>query len=278
MIKRVLFIGILALFLLYPSYGTCGYGERFTDEKVIKRVEEHSVAITVIYWMDDETFKRKIREETLAPKIPFQPPNYPKRFIAYIGAGTVIKPGNLIVTVNHLFSHGGGTDGHIIIVWFKDETQIRADVIKYSKHKEFYDDYALLKLQKKTDLKGIKIAKEQSEVGDKVIFVGTTGAFGFRMRFGYLEDWKYYFQKNTGNGRLQLAWWWDFTLMCVHPGGPGDSGGGIFNDKGELTGLMYCGTEVYAEEYIFSNPLHMLKEFLKDTPGERALEYEPDIE
>lgn len=273
MTKRALFVGILVLFLLYPSYG-----ERFADEKVIKKVEEHSVAITVIYWMDDDTFKRKMREETLAPKIPFQPPNYPSRFIAYIGAGTVIRPGNLVMTVDHLFIHGIGTEGRLIIVWFKNEKQIQAYIVKQSKHKDFYDDYALLRLPQKTDLKGIKIAKKQSEVGDKVIFVGSTGAFGFRMRFGYLEDWKYHFQKDEGGGKLQLAWWWEFILMCVHPGGPGDSGGGIFNDKGELTGMMYCGTEIYAEEYIFSNPLDMMKEFLKDTPGERALEYESDIE
>ena len=50
--------------------------------------------------------------------------------------------------------------------------------------------------------------------------------------------------------------------MCVFPGGPGDSGGSICNTRGELTGIMYCGLTNYSEEYIFANPLSMLREFL----------------
>jgi len=62
--------------------------------------------------------------------------------------------------------------------------------------------------------------------------------------------------------------------LCVTPGAPGDSGGGIFSDKGELVGIMYCGIAIYGTHYVFSNPLHMLKEFLKEKGFRKLLDYE----
>jgi len=270
MFSRALIAGIITLFLLAPSYS-----ERFAGESTIEKVREHSVGITAIYWMDEETFMRKMKEKSIVPKIPFVPvTQFPRYYIAYIGAGTIIKPGNLVITVRHLFEHNNGTDGLIIGIWLNDTTQYEADIIKESDHKEPYDDYTLLKIRKKTKLPGIKIAKKEANVGDKVLFSGSTGGVLFRLRFGYLEDWKYFLRKHTGSGKLGLVSWHEFPFLCVHPGGPGDSGGGIFNNKGQLIGMMYCGIAMYDEEYIFSNPLDMLKAFLKDTPGERALEYE----
>jgi len=267
--KKVLLSCIVISLLLCPIYG----GD-FANKRVIKKIEKHSVGIATIYAMDNEEYVRRMGQKGIAIKVPLASNSDRFKLIAYIGAGTVIGD-NYVVSVRHLFAHSENTLGVNIWVFTKGgKKAVQADLISISSGAEFRDDYALIKPREDLGLRGVRVAKRSVKTGDKVIFVGSSGASAFLMRFGYLMNYKHFFQRGEEDGQLHLSHWEEYEYLCVTPGAPGDSGGGIFNTKGELTGIMYCGISVYGTHYIFSNPLKMLKDFLKGTPGRKALEYE----
>jgi len=266
-------IFILTALLALPAILT---GHEFS-KRVVEKVWDHSVAVTAIYWtLDEDDFRWKMRQSTEDPKIPFIPEMGPARFyIAYIGAGTVL-PDDYVVTVEHLFDYDKKTQGMICMVWFPDGRVIEANIVKLSEHSKIKDwnDYALLKLRQPAGLPGIKIAKREPQLMDPILFSGSTGGMMFRLRAGYLEFSQGTLVQEQFSGRLAHVQWFDFPFYTVHPGGPGDSGGGIFNDKGELIGIMYCGVTNYSEEYIFSNPLDVLRGWLKGTLAYKSLVYD----
>jgi hypothetical protein len=138
---------------------------------------------------------------------------------------------------------------------------IQADVLAISEGKVFSDDYAVIKTRRYLNTQGLKIAERQPPDSASVTFIGSTGGLAFHARYGYLTStWKYF--KKDEQGALHLAMLEDFKYMTIYPGGAGDSGGSLIY-KGKLAGIMYCGMEIYAETYIFCNPLQMFLDFLK---------------
>ena len=119
----------------------------------------------------------------------------------------------------------------------------------------------MVKLSEDLGLPGIKIAEQGGLQGSPAMMSGTVSGSAFFARFGFLTEFRRFLRKGT-DGVLHLTAWVDFPFTCVYPGGGGDSGGGIFNSAGELIGVMYCGVQIASEQYVFSNPLTMLKEYL----------------
>lgn len=261
------------IFLVLLFFVSCiKYSPQFTSENVIKRIDESTVAIAVYYYMDYQEWQYRMLNERNFP-IKFNiPVAEPIKCIAYIGAGTLLRD-NHIITVSHLFDHDDNTYRTEIWVAFKGiDHFIRAELIAISPRDsnpfDYTDDYAVIKLKENVKRQGLRIAKHDSKLGEKVIYSGSVGGTAFFHRFGYRTDFKWFFKLEESE-RLHLSFWHDDPFICVFPGGNGDSGGGIKNVKGEIVGIMYLGIENYLECYIFSNPLYRLWDFLKS----RGLEH-----
>jgi hypothetical protein len=98
-------------------------------------------------------------------------------------------------------------------------------------------------------------------VGEEVIFQGTPRGVAFFHRIGFISEFNYLLQRHE-NGNLLLKPECNVPFQVVYPGAPGDSGGGIFNHKGELCGIMYLGLSTNEFTIILSNPTANLRAFL----------------
>ena len=252
---------------------------------VVQLVADHTLSIATIYAMSEEEWVKRLKER--ASKVPMK--NWVKRFqeiaplpltiknaqgqiikfLAYIGSATVIKE-NHAISVSHLFSHEEGTYGYTI--WaFKNglDHGIECDLIcRGNIDTDWVNDYAIIKPREGLGLPGLKIAKTQPAIGERVIFSGSVGGLAWFTRFGYLTSLEWYFHVPE-DGKLHLSSFGLVKFMVLYPGGPGDSGGSVKNSSGEIVGIMYCGIEIYAEDYIMINPTELMWQFLKATGLER---------
>jgi S1-C subfamily serine protease len=256
--KKAVLIGCLFLSILFTACAI--YIPQFAPESVIARVKRHTVSIAVYYVMDTDTHRQFMADESKLLKIPNEQQGQ-HIATAVIGSGTILKK-DYVVTVRHLFDDHYGISPSDIYVFIPGwDHVVEADLVCKSDEGTFWDDYAVIKLREKTKLPGLRIAEEQPKTGDKVMASGSTGGFAFFTRFLRVTELRWYFNRGY-DGILHLTPWEDFPYMTVYPGGPGDSGGSICNVKGELAGIMYCGLTNYSEEYVFANPLVILKDFL----------------
>jgi len=275
--KRNLRWGLfLALLLVHPV----GQAQDI-DKSVIETVRRHTVSIAVYYTMSEIEYNRRMDEpkskkwsmsgngyfwkQLVIPVKPVDVQNIatPVKCLAYIGSGTVLK-NNYILSVKHLFDHGENALSMVIWVFTESgDHPISAEVVATSEGKTEVDDYALIRLKEDLKLPGLKVAdKDVAKIGDQVIVTGSPGGIGFFMRFLRLTKFDWYF-KTTEDGVLHLASYEDFPFWCIYPGGPGDSGGSIKNLRGEIVGILYCGIEVYSENYVFANPTVFIWDFLR---------------
>lgn len=210
------------------------YNPYFAPENIVQTINMHSVSIAVYY-----------SESATAT--------------AYLGSGTIIA-NNYVITVAHLFDHG--TPSKIWVVRPGDDHFIEAELICMTLRTEenWTEDYAIIRLKENLGLPGIPIAIKDAKQGEKVIFAGTVGGMCIT-RFGHVTNFKWFFKRGD-NGGLALGFWDEDMFLAVFPGGNGDSGGGIFNIKGQLVGIMYCGVSNHNETYIFSNRLWKLWRFI----------------
>jgi len=263
--RKALILGIALVCL----WGCASLPHRyFAEPTVIENVANHVVAIAVYFTMPESEYNRRIysRQDGRMIVTPVQSQGTrngePIKCIAYIGSGTIGKE-NHIITVRHLFVNDTNTYNRKIWVMKEGvDHPLEADVVAISQGKTFSDDYAVIKLRENLGLPGIPVAKEGAVRGEKVIFGGSLGGSAFFIRFGYLTQYKWFFRRDDA-GQLHLAHWEEYSYNCIYPSGPGDSGSGVFNVEGKLVAISYCGTEIYAENYVFSNPLTMLHDFLE---------------
>jgi hypothetical protein len=237
--------------------------------KIMKKVDVATCAITSYFEMTGEQLdqEREQRSGIGHPLITVPlgkaqgSPNY---VVVYIGAGTLLKD-NYILTVRHMIKDESGKSAiHVYAIFEGLDHPVECNVIAVSEGKEFYDDYAVLKLNEDVKRNGLKIAKNEFRHGEWVIFSGSTGGLAFWTRIGHAVDLRQYFFRDVNTGILHLGFLGKFYFLTVYPGGPGDSGGSIKNEHGEIIGLMYCGISLYDEQYILSNPLSILKVFLQN--------------
>ena len=254
--KKIIPFGMILLML------SCNfYTPQFAPENIVRKIRRHTVSIATYYVMNEPEYSKFMAEKSGIIKVPVKV-DEPKRAAAIIGSGTIVKD-NHVVTVRHMFDDHYGVSFSAIWVFIPGwDHAVEAELVCKSKEGTFWDDYAVIRLKEKVRLPGLPIAKKQPNVGEKVIFTGSVGGFAFFSRFGYVTELHWNFRR-AADGTLHLTPWEEFPYMVTFPGGPGDSGGSICNIKGELAGIMYCGVTNYSEEYIFSNPLSKLREFLK---------------
>ena len=234
--KKAVFMSMLLILLTACVI----YSPQFAPTNIIKYVQKHVVAITVAYPNPEAEYSEFVE--------PYE---------MYIGSGVII-PGNRILTVAHLLNHG--EVAKITAIRPFDPAIITCSIISITDQSDDpTNDYALLSMDKDLKLPGLILAEQDAVIGEKVIFAGTVGGLCIT-RFGYSTQFKWLFIKR--DGKAVLTNWQKDYFLTVYPGGNGDSGGTITNIRGEIVGMMYCGVEIYGESYIFSNPMHRLREFL----------------
>jgi S1-C subfamily serine protease len=242
----------------------------FAPPSVIENVYNHIVPIAVYYYMSEEewTLRMMLGEDPSAVFMDTDEEHQgkPIKCVAYIGSGTIMKNNN-ILTVRHLFSHADNTYAKKIWVFHqKSDHAIEADLVAITDKKtdeDHYNDYAVIKMRENLGLPGIPIATKDVRLGEKVMFGCSLGGTAYFMRFGYASKFKWFFKKDD-QGKLHLSYWTEYYFTTIHPSGPGDSGSGIFNIKGELVGVAYIGLDIYEQVYCFSNPVGMIWDFLTE--------------
>jgi S1-C subfamily serine protease len=299
--KKVLFLFFIIAFFI--GCATVSQQVERILQSTYKLVDDHAVTIVVNYYMSDEEYEKrieKIKNDTLVirktedgmmyivPQIVFKLNDFielsykqvivvptkpgvnsktgePVKCISYIGSGTILKQ-NYILSVRHLFTQDINTYDSIVWVFKQGlDHAVEADLVALSDGIEFCDDYAIAHMKEDLGLPGLKIAEPGSlQWGDKVISTGSPGGLAFFHRVGFVTELQYFVRRVPGdNNALTLLHFEEFKYWVVYPGGPGDSGGSVKNLKGEIEAVLYCGVNVYEEEYIFCNPLEMLWCFLE---------------
>jgi len=272
------YLGVLGLISIFIT--SCFYriNTQFASNIVLNKINENTVTIAVYYYMGEEEFRKRMSSfkgvevtkkngdfYNLQIVIPIKRDNEDLKILAYIGSGTLLRD-NHIISVKHLFDQTENIIKRKIWVFHASNEPVltEADLVVMSIGNEFCDDYAVIKTKEDLNCKGVRIVKANStKRGDKVIFVGSPGGVAFFVRFGYATTFKNFLKKNEA-GNLVLSRYNSFPYWCIYPGGPGDSGGSIRDIYGNLISILYCGIELYSEEYIFANSTKMLWDFLKE--------------
>jgi hypothetical protein len=271
----------LALFVLFSLIAVVLPAE---SPKAIKTVE--SVSVTVLaYFTVSDSLAGKIIERLVAGK-----PNRlndltlyvksqekdGKSYVVYIGAGTLL-PNDYVLTVSHLCYSDDEELGDAVpqmwVIYNGGDHPVKASVVAITKKgvTPVSPDYAVLKVEEKMGKPGATLAAKQSQVGERVYFSGSVKGAAFFLRSCRSTTLQQFLTRDQ-NGALRLVFASDEPLLTVYPAGPGDSGGGIFNEAGELTGVMFAGMQISQEMYVFSLGLDSLHAFLKANKLEYLVE------
>ena len=249
---------VVGLLMVIPPV----FASDFAKDKIINKVRKHSVGVIAHYYLTSDVYVKelkKIRDKGL--KYPDIIITNPEKRISYVGAGTIL-PDDHVVTVNHLFSRIDDVLGMKILIqgdgW---EVPIRAIIVYRSKNEDFSDDYTILRMAHSPGLPGIVVANKGFKIGDRYMAIGSSSGFAYVIRFGFIIPIQKFFRRNELN-ELKISKWEDFPYTTIYPGAQGDSGGGVFNKKGELVTVMYCGIPNPNVPYVFANPNILLQDFL----------------
>jgi len=162
------------------------------------------------------------------------------------GAGVIIHPSGVIVTNAHVVHKAN----RIKITLF-DKTVVYADVIRFIGNL----DFCLLKIDPPFPLDAIPFADSDAiQLRDEIITVGSSYILNNTVSGGQV--------KGLGTTRLKSGHRVDLihTTFNLYEG---DSGGPLFNDKGELLGLM-TAKETDADHSSFAIPSNKIWNYLME--------------
>jgi len=256
-------------------------------QPTIESVRDHSVAVVTYFAVPKDQIegiriklaKEGITSRQVSPGWPYVLPiklRQDEAALAIIGSATLVKQG-YVVSVAHMFQleDDKGQPLRRLQSWILQRHTDHPVPIKLVcctdlRKVQFQNDYAVAQLTEDLGLPGIEICDTEPAQADPVMFTGTVAGAAYFARFGFLTEFHYFFRADD-RGQLHLSKWCDAPFWTVYPGGGGDSGGGIFNTRGELIGIMYCGMKIADEQYVFSNSLCMLRDYLKQAGFEKLL-------
>ncbi|WP_283194339.1 DegQ family serine endoprotease [Rhizobium sp. AN80A] len=139
--------------------------------------------------------------------------------VSSLGSGFVIDPQGLIVTNNHVID---GADD--IEINFADGTKLKAKLIGT----DTKTDLAVLKVEPKKPLKAVQFGDSSvMRIGDWVMAIGNPFGFGGSVTVGII----------SGRGRNINAGPYDNFIQTDAAINKGNSGGPLFNMKGEVIGI-----------------------------------------
>ncbi|MBY2922868.1 Do family serine endopeptidase [Rhizobium leguminosarum] len=139
--------------------------------------------------------------------------------VSSLGSGFVIDPGGYIVTNNHVIE---GADD--IEINFANGSKLKAKLIGT----DTKTDLSVLKVEPKTPLKSVKFGDSSTmRIGDWVMAIGNPFGFGGSVTVGII----------SGRGRNINAGPYDNFIQTDAAINKGNSGGPLFNMKGEVIGI-----------------------------------------
>ncbi|UWM79823.1 Do family serine endopeptidase [Rhizobium sp. SRDI969] len=139
--------------------------------------------------------------------------------VSSLGSGFVIDPAGYIVTNNHVIE---GADD--IEINFANGTKLKAKLIGT----DTKTDLSVLKVEPKTPLKSVKFGDSSTmRIGDWVMAIGNPFGFGGSVTVGII----------SGRGRNINAGPYDNFIQTDAAINKGNSGGPLFNMKGEVIGI-----------------------------------------
>lgn len=143
----------------------------------------------------------------------------PNHNVSSLGSGFVIDPTGYIVTNNHVIE---GADD--IEVNFANGSKLKAKLIGT----DTKTDLSVLKVEPKTPLKAVKFGDSSTmRIGDWVMAIGNPFGFGGSVTVGII----------SGRGRNINAGPYDNFIQTDAAINKGNSGGPLFNMKGEVIGI-----------------------------------------
>lgn len=176
----------------------------------------------------------QIVQQSLA-RISYVSPNGDSR-----GSGVVINQ-EYVLTCHHIIREKPGGKFSIIISTGKESRNLGAEVIKINPEK----DLMLLKLSEPVPWKTTSPAKE-FKWGERIYFGGYSALPLPKIRIGFAT------KRSQG--------------IYLHPIYFGDSGGGVFNKKQKLMGIIYLTYEIGGIPSLvgYAIPLEDIREFLEN--------------
>lgn len=145
--------------------------------------------------------------------------NQPEREVYSLGSGFVIDAKGYVITNNHVIN-----EAQEITVTFSDNTKYKATIIG----RDSKTDLALLKIDAKKDLPFVALGDSDAmRVGDWVIAIGNPFGLGGSVTQGIISAR----QRSINAGPF------DDFLQTDAPINRGNSGGPLFNTKGEVIGI-----------------------------------------
>ncbi len=136
-----------------------------------------------------------------------------------LGSGFIISEDGYIVTNNHVVDKADNIE-----VILKDGKRYKAKIIG----KDRKTDLALLKIEPDTPLKPVKLGNsDELRIGDWVIAIGNPFGLGYTVTSGIV----------SAKGRSLGLGAYDDFIQTDAPLNPGNSGGPLFNLKGEVVGV-----------------------------------------
>lgn len=257
--------------LIFLFFGSIlGYSSDIT--RVSAQVSKYCVGIAAYFPYKPDTYN-KIREKYIRRRWILDSAivtQDEKQYMVFFGAGTVIKF-NYIVTVAHLFDeeYEKPEMSYVLMDGLDHAVKLKVLVVT-DLNANYVDDYALVQPEEDLGLLGAKIGRANPKISETVVFQGCPGGVSFFRRIGFISDLNWMFGRND-NGVFVMSHFGPFPFQIVYPGAPGDSGGGIFNNKGELVGVMYLGLNVHSMTLVMSNPTQNLRDFLTKNGYEALL-------
>ncbi|MDR9760570.1 Do family serine endopeptidase [Rhizobium redzepovicii] len=145
--------------------------------------------------------------------------NGPNHNVSSLGSGFVIDPAGYIVTNNHVIE---GADD--IEINFANGSKLKAKLIGT----DTKTDLSVLKVEPKAPLKSVKFGDSSTmRIGDWVMAIGNPFGFGGSVTVGII----------SGRGRNINAGPYDNFIQTDAAINKGNSGGPLFNMKGEVIGI-----------------------------------------
>ena len=183
----------------------------------------------------------EIKTESVSTKNYFQ-----QAIVSGAGSGVILSKDGYIVTNNHVIS-----DANKITVTTKDGKSYEAKVIG----SDAATDLAVIKIEAENLSPAVLGDSSKLEVGDTAIAIGNPlGSLGGTVTSGIISALDR--EVTIDNQKMHLLQ----TSAAINPG---NSGGGLFNDKGELIGIVNAKSSGESIEGLgFAIPINRAKDII----------------
>lgn len=183
-----------------------------------------------------------------------------------MGSGVIISEDGYIVSNYHVIIGNGNSDTSKITVKLKDGTQYNATVVGSDSR----TDLAVIKIDAKNLTKAELMNSDQVAVGEDAIAIGNSlGVLGGTVTKGIVSG----VNRESSVGTYKLA-----LIQTDAPVNEGNSGGGLFNDSGQLIGIVTQKASGETVEGLgFAIPSNVVSQISKDIISNGYVKERPTI-